>query len=234
MPRSRGQRQWNHRGLEGLATLRLQSPAGLGDESPPALRGRHRGRRRTGSGPGRRGCRRGCVDRRAARSPAGSTGGSHEAVNQVAFQADIQFVHEVNDTSAGVDRLEAQAGISFFPGGFNGSGRLFEVGVQSEQVTQADSIGERFFGPVQFFQEMFFMTVEGRSAGAELLLEDIQRMTSGYQGQVDIMALGMVADGAFHGKTPFSVSGFRFVKSVSAVSDQRSAKRPYRRFPGDR
>ncbi len=39
------------------------------------------------------------------------------------------------------------------------------------------------------------MAVEGRSAGAELLLEDIQRMTPGYQGQVDILALGMVGDG---------------------------------------
>ncbi len=52
---------------------------------------------------------------------------------------------------------------------------------------------------------MLFVAVQGRAAEAELLLEVIQGV-AGQQGQVDVMGLGMVADGAFHGIPPESVA----------------------------
>ena len=84
------------------------------------------------------------------------------------------------------------------------------------------------------------MPKQGRFAGAVLPAKGLKSITTGQKGQVDVVTLGMVADGAFHGIPPESVvsgsvvrdplkavSGFRFsVKSVqlSAVSGQQKGR----------
>jgi hypothetical protein len=55
------------------------------------------------------------------------------------------------------------------------------------------------------------MAPEGRAAGAVLPAERLKSLAAGQEGQIDIVALGMVTNGAGHGKTPFSVSGFWFL-----------------------
>jgi hypothetical protein len=50
------------------------------------------------------------------------------------------------------------------------------------------------------------MTPEGRQAGAVFLLEGLKGAIPGQEVVVDVVTLGMIADGAFHGRFPV-VSG---------------------------
>ena len=76
----------------------------------------------------------------------------------------------------------------------------FQEVVEFEEIVLAQMVLETFFGLAHFFLEVFFMAPEGREAGAVILAEGRKGGVTGQKGVVDVVTLGMIADGAFgHG-----------------------------------
>ena len=71
------------------------------------------------------------------------------------------------------------------------------------------AVFEVLAGLAQFCHQVFPMPKQGRFAGAVLPAKGLKSITSGQKGQVDVMALGMVTDGAFHGFLRNQGSGVR-------------------------
>ena len=126
----------------------------------------------------------------------GRLGRIQQTVDGVQVEVKIQFVHKFDDGGALANGLEDLAGIAFGTGSLSDRHDQLQKRIEDNEIAFPQDILETVFGVRHFFQQVLLVAMQSRLAEVVLPAQLGQGGGPVQQGQVDGLALGMVADGA--------------------------------------
>ena len=127
-------------------------------------------------------------------------GGGNQAVDRIELQGHLHLVDLVNNPAAHMGAFENLVDIAVSFSSPDGALDMVQKGVELEEAALGLAVLETLAGPAHFFLKVLLMAKKGGDAGAVDFAEGLIGGVAGQEGEVQVLALGMVADGAFgHG-----------------------------------